>query len=183
MEIKLKKPESIADWLHLYRLYMSAFPKEERKPFALICRMYKKGTTDIWCLMQEGKFAGLGITINGPELILLDYFAIEKKKRQQGVGSAALPVLMDYYGDKGFFLEIESTLEEADNKEQRLRRKAFYLSCGLRELGATACLFGVNMELLGVRCALDYDRYKTFYREYYNQWAADHITPTKERTA
>ena len=179
MEIKLKKPAGVSDWLRLYRLYMSAFPREERKPFSMIRKMYKKGTTDIWCLALDGEFVGLGITINGPDMILLDYFAIEKKKRQQGVGTAALPVLMDYYGDKGFFLEIESTLEEAPNKAQRLRRKAFYLSCGLRELGATACLFGVNMELLGVRCQLDYDGYKTFYRKNYNSWAADHITPVK----
>ena len=85
---------------------------------------------------------------------------------------------MDYYGDKGFFLEIESTLEDAPNKNQRLRRKAFYLSCGLRELHTTAKLYGVNMELLGVRCQLNYDQYKAFYRDNYNQWAADHIAPT-----
>ena len=178
MEVKMKKPESVADWLRLYRLYLSAFPREERKPFGLILRMYRKGTTDVWCLKREGRFVGLGITINGPDLILLDYFAIEKKRRQQGVGSAALPVIVDYYGDKGFFLEIESTLEDAPNKNQRLRRKAFYLSCGLRELHTTAKLFGVNMELLGVRCQLNYDQYKAFYRDNYNQWAADHIAPT-----
>ena len=179
MEVILKKPKGISDWLRLYRLYLSAFPREERKPFGLILRMYKKGTTDVWCLKREGKFAGLGITINGPDLILLDYFAIEKKRRQQGVGSAALPVIVDYYGDKGFFLEIESTLEDAPNKAQRQRRKAFYLSCGLRELHTTAKLFGVNMELLGVRCQLNYDQYKAFYRDNYNQWAADHITPAE----
>ena len=62
MEVILKKPKGISDWLRLYRLYLSAFPREERKPFALILRMYKKGTTDVWCLMREGKFVGLGIT-------------------------------------------------------------------------------------------------------------------------
>ena len=179
MEIKLKKPEGFLRWLRLYCLYRTAFPREERKPFALIRRMYEKGTTDIWCLERDGEFVGLGITINGPELILLDYFAIAKRKRQQGVGSAALPAIVGHYGDKGFFLEIESTLEDAPNKTQRLRRKAFYLSCGLQELGAMACLFGVNMELLGVRCQLNYDQYKAFYRDNYNQWAADHITPVK----
>ena len=179
MEVKMKKPEGISDWLRLYRLYLSAFPREERKPFTMIRRMYRKGTTDVWCLKREDEFVGLGITINGPDLILLDYFAIGKKMRQQGVGSAALPVIVDYYGDKGFFLEIESTLEDAPNKNQRLRRKAFYLSCGLRELHTTAKLFGVNMELLGVRCQLNYDQYKAFYRDNYNQWAADHISPAK----
>ena len=177
MEVKMKKPEGFSDWLRLYRLYLTAFPREERKPFTMIRRMYRKGTTDVWCLKREDEFVGLGITINGPDLILLDYFAIGKKMRQQGVGSAALPVIVDYYGDKGFFLEIESTLEDAPNKNQRLRRKAFYLSCGLRELHTTAKLFGVNMELLGVRCQLNYDQYKAFYRDNYNQWAADHIAP------
>lgn len=179
MVIQMKKPEGFARWLQLYCLYRTAFPRSERKPFSMIRRMYKKGTTDIWCLERDGEFVGLGITINGPDLILLDYFAIGKKNRQQGVGSAALPVLMDFYGDKGFFLEIESTLEDAPNKSQRERRKAFYLSCGLQELGATACLFGVNMELLGVRCRLDYNGYKSFYQTNYNRWAADHISPVK----
>lgn len=179
MVIQMKKPEGFTRWLQLYCLYRTAFPRSERKPVSMILKMYKKGVTDIWCLEREGKFAGLAITINGPDLILLDYFAVSAAHRSEGIGSAALPALMAHYHDKGFFLEIESALEDAPNKIQRERRKAFYLSCGLQELGATACLFGVNMELLGVRCELDYDKYKVFYRDNYNQWAADHITPTK----
>ena len=179
MCVELKKPEGLRRWLQIWRLYRSAFPREERKPFSMIRRMYKKGKTDIWCLEREGEFLGIGITINSPDLILLDYFAIVKHRRQQGVGSAALPAIMEHYGDKGFFLEIESTLEEAANKEQRLRRKAFYLSCGLTELHTQACLFGVNMELLGVRCEMTYHSYKAFYRDHYNSWAAEHITPVK----
>ena len=179
MEILLKKPAGARRWLQLYRLYMTAFPTSERKPVFMILKMYKKGVTDIWCLERDGKFVGLAITINGPHLILLDYFAVSAAHRSEGIGSAALPVLMEHYRDKGFFLEIESTTEDAPNQAQRLRRKAFYLSCGLRELGAKACLFGVNMELLGVRCQLDYDGYKSFYRDNYSQWASDHITPVK----
>jgi len=179
MEILLKKPAGAQRWLQLYRLYMTAFPASERKPVSMILKMYKKGVTDIWCLERDGKFMGLAITINGPHLILLDYFAVSAAHRSEGIGSAALTVLMEHYRDKGFFLEIESTTEDAPNQAQRLRRKAFYLSCGLRELGAKACLFGVNMELLGVRCQLDYDGYKNFYRDNYSQWASDHITPVK----
>lgn len=179
MEILLKKPAGLLRWLQLYRLYMIAFPVSERKPVSMILKMYKKGVTDIWYLEREGKFAGLAITINGPDLILLDYFAVSAAHRSEGIGSAALPALMAHYHDKGFFLEIESTLEDAPNKIQRKRRKAFYLSCGLQELGTTACLFGVNMELLGVRCRLDYDGYRSFYQTNYNRWAADHITPVK----
>lgn len=171
----LKQPAGFA-WLRLYRLYISAFPRAERKPFSMICRMYRAGKTDVWCLEYAGGFAGLGITINGQDMILLDYFAIEKDKRGRGIGTAALKKLMEHYNRKGFFLEIESTFEDAPNAVQRQKRKAFYLAAGLEELGVQAKLFGVNMELLGIRCSFDYPAYRNFYRDNYSQWAADHIS-------
>ena len=172
----LKKPDSFGMWLRLYRLYLAAFPAAERKPFGMIVKMYRSGTTDIWCLERGGKFTGLAITINSPDLILLDYFAIERTCRGEGIGSAALQKLQHFYGDRGLFVEIESTYENAPNQTQREKRKRFYLSAGLEELHVMAKLFGVNMELLGSRCQLDYARYKAFYRDNYNQWAADHIS-------
>lgn len=177
MELKLNKPRGLHRWAQVYLLYLQAFPRAERKPFWMILKIQRRGTTDIWCLERQGSFEGIAITINGPELILLDYFAVRKVSRGQGIGSAALDLLREAYRGKGFFLEIESTLEAASNLQQRLKRKRFYLSCGLEELGARAKLFGVDMELLGNNCSLDYDTYKTFYRDNYNSWAADHITP------
>ena len=180
MNLILRTPASPLDWLHIRLLYRRAFPRSERKPFKMIRRMHRAGRTDVWLAEQDGRFAGLGITINGSDIILLDYLAVHEKCRDKGVGSAFLQALMAKYADKGFFLEIESTLEDAPNRQQRLSRKRFYLSCGLEELGARAKLFGVNMELLGNNCTLDYDTYKAFYRDNYNAWAADHITPADE---
>lgn len=177
MDLQLKKPRGVRQWLQLWRLYLEAFPAAERKPITMILQKSRQGKTDIWCLDRGGKFMGLGITINGPQLVLLDYFAVQKDCRGQGVGAKALDLLQRQYSDRGFFLEIESTLEPAPNAQQRARRKRFYLSCGMQELGTTAKLFGVNMELLGVRCRLDYDGYRQFYAENYSQWAADHIGP------
>lgn len=173
--ILLQKPNRFVQWIKLYRLYLEAFPAAERKPFWMIMKMYRRGTTDIWCVMREGSFVGLAITINSKELILLDYFAVEKACRGNGIGTGALQELQRIYGDRGLFMEIESTLEDAPNLEQREKRKCFYLACGMEELHTTAKLFGVNMELLGSRCKLNYDQYKAFYRDNYNSWAADHI--------
>ena len=177
MEMKLNRPKTLCRWLQVYMLYLQAFPQAERKPFWMILKMYRKGTTDIWCLERKGCFEGIAVTINGTELILLDYFAVRKHSRGQGIGSAALGLLRDAYRGKGFFLEIESTLEAAPNLQQRLKRKQFYLSCGLEELGTRAKLFSVDMELLGNNCSLDYDAYKAFYRDNYNSWAAEHSAP------
>ena len=175
--IQLEKPKNLGNWLRLYRLYMQAFPRAERKPWSMILRMHRKGKTDIWCVKVRSNFAGLAITINSPDVILLDYFAIEKKKRGQSIGTRALKAILAQYADKGFFLEIESTLEDTPDRAMRLSRKKFYLSCGLEEMHTTAFLFGVKMELLGAGCRLDFDGYKSFYATYYNTWAADHIMP------
>ena len=177
MKIALQRPHGAADWLRIFMLYTVAFPRAERKPISMIRRMTKLGKTDTWCLMHSGEFMGLGITINGADTILLDYFAVVKHRRGSGIGTAALHALMEQYGDKGFFLEIESTFEDAPNLAQRRKRKRFYLACGLEELGVQAKLFGVNMEMLGVRCSLSYESYRNFYRDNYNEWAAKHIWP------
>ena len=175
--IFLVKPEGFMDWMKLYWLYLRAFPAAERKPWGMIRKMYRKGKTDIWCLQRNGKFVGLAITINSPKVILLDYFAVSKGCRGQGVGTAALKAILSRYRGKGFFLEIESTFEPVKDQPMRLRRKKFYLSCGLQEMHTTAVLFGVKMELLGVGCHLDFEDYKDFYRYHYNRWAEGHITP------
>ena len=42
-------------------------------------------------------------------------------------------------------------------------------------MGTEADVFGTRMELLGVRCHLDFEDYRSFYREHYSPWAAEHI--------
>ena len=177
--ITLKKPTGIR-WLQLYQLYRTAFPRAERKPFRMIVSMARKGKTDIWCVERDGRFAGLAITINSPELVLLDYFAVSRIHRGEGIGTAALQAVLAHYPDRGLFLEIESTLEPSPNQQQRERRKRFYLAAGLEDLQAEAELFGVRMELMGIHCQLDFESYQTFYRENYSSWVAEHVKPVEK---
>jgi hypothetical protein len=51
------------------------------------------------------------------------------------------------------------------------------VNAGLVPMNTYAKLFGVDMELLGVNCHLDYDEYKEFYLENYGRVAYDNITP------
>lgn len=174
-KLSLTKPKGVLQWLNLYRLYLSAFPSSERKPFSVIANMYRKGTADVWCLEKRGVLLGFASTVNSEELILLDYLAVDKKHRGEGIGSQALSELRSIYLGKGVFAEIESTREPALNREERLKRKQFYLNCGMVPLNVTAVVFGVKMELLGWDCKLDFDGYKAFYRDHYSPWAAEHI--------
>ena len=163
-------------WINIYRLYREAFPKEERKPFSMIVSMSKKGKTDVWYCMDKKRFVGLVITINGPDKILLDYLAVRKKKRGRGYGSDMLKVMRQIYDGKKLFLEIELQDEEAENHEERKRRKQFYMKNGMSEMQVYIKLFGVDMELLGYDCNMTFKEYKEFYRTNYTRWAASHIS-------
>lgn len=174
-KMKIVQAKNIIQKLRIYRLYVSAFPKCERKPFSIILKMQKKGKTDMWYAESGGNFAGMGLTINGDDIILLDYFAICPQRRGKGIGTELLKALRNLYPEKGFFLEIEKVCEDDGNLHERRRRKNFYLAAGMTELGTDAKLFGVDMELLGFDCSLTFDEYREFYRINYGEFAAKNI--------
>lgn len=177
--VVIKAPKGLREWLKVYGLYQSAFPASEKKPFSMIRTMCKKGKSDVWYCVEDGKFAGLVITINGPDEILLDYLAVAKKRRGQGIGSKMLKAMREQYAGKGVFLEIEIVDETAENFEERKRRKQFYLSNGMTPMNVFVELFGVDMELLGFDCCLTFEEYHDFYRDNYNEWAAEHVKQGK----
>lgn len=168
-------PDSLLCLFRIKRLYKKAFPKEERKPFSIILKMQKKGKTDLWYFEEDGRFLGMAATINGEDEVLIDYFAVSGKMRSLGYGTRMLKELVAHYSPRGVFLEIERPSEDAENQEQRLRRKDFYLRAGFVEMGTSAKLFGVDMELLGIGCRLDFDEYRNFYLENYGRFAYDNI--------
>ena len=105
--IKVYKPRGFKQWFEIYKLYQRAFPNGERKPFSIIWEMYRKGKTDVWYCEKDGAFAGLATTINSEKMILLDYFAVSKKLRGGGVGTAFLAEMLKQYDGCGVFGEIE----------------------------------------------------------------------------
>ena len=174
--VKFHTTRGILDIIRIRLLYQEAFPRCERKPFSIILKMARAGKTDLWCFEDEEGFAGLAATINGKEHILIDYLAVAKKRRGTGVGTRMLTALLDHYKDYGVFLEIEEQDETADNNTERVRRKEFYLRAGLVPMDTHVKLFGVDMELLGKNCHLDFDEYREFYLNNYGKFAYDHIT-------
>ena len=98
-----------------------------------------------------------------------------ERKDIDGSAAEILQLMRSHYAGKGVFLEIESVYEECDNKAERIRRKHFYEKCGMTSMEEFVWLFGVKMELMGFDCKLSYEQYHAFYRDNYNQWAADHI--------
>ena len=171
----MKKPSNPLHWLRIYILYLQAFPRYERKPFAIILSMYKKGNTDIWYFEKDGHFAGLVFTVNRADAILIDYLAVCPTIRGSGIGSEILTQMKTIYAPKGIFVEIESVFATCDNIDERLRRKKFYLKNGMTSMKVMVVLFGVEMELLGAGCKLTFDEYFSFYHDVYGSFADKHV--------
>lgn len=167
--MKLVRARTRKQWKEIRKLYESAFPTYEKKPFWLIYWKSKQKKTDVWYLEKNKTFVGLAITVNSPELVLLDYFAIDEKQRGKGFGSESLKTLQKYYKDHKFFLEIESVYEKCENPEERKRRKQFYLKNGMTEMKIMVNLFGTNMEVMGYQCKLDFETYRSVYEYAYGK--------------
>jgi len=173
--MKLRKVQSCKDWRDIKQLYNGAFPANEKKPFWMIRLKNKQNTADVWVLEDENAFAGLAITMNGGDMVLLDYFAVDAGKRGRGIGAQALRILQEKYSGRRFFLEIESVEKASEHQAERLRRKKFYLANGMRELGVNVTLFGVDMELLGYNCDVSFEEYRGLYYNAYGNWAAKNV--------
>lgn len=171
----LKPVTSVFDWWKIKKLYREAFPANERKPFVMIKKKHATKEADVWILDEDGQFIGIAITMNVKDRVLLDYFAIDGKKRGNGYGSASLKLLQEYYRGKRFFLEIERVDVEADNLADRKRRKSFYLANQMTELSVNCKVFGVDMELLGYQCEVSFEEYFEVYDSIYGPWASKHI--------
>ena len=169
MKLELLHPDDQAKKKQIETLYLKAFPKCERFPFHIICQKSREGVTDILSIEEDDQFLGLAITINYEDRVLLDYFAMDDKNRGKGYGSSALKALAQYYEGRRMIIEIETTTQEADNLEERIRRKRFYHKNGITNLGFMADLFGVRMEILSNGTPVTFDEYLELYVETYGE--------------
>lgn len=164
--INLKTNLSKTELKKLKVLYKRAFPKSERKPFAMILRSWCENRGEIYGVFSGDKFAGLVLTLISPNAVLIDYLAILPKFQSQKIGGAVLSNLMQIYKDKAIFCEIEST-ENVWENSLKFRRKRFYLKNGLFDTGIKISLWGVKMELLSTKKEASFDEYFRIYRHAY----------------
>ncbi len=177
MKVKLVTDYSNEILEKLRSLYMSTFPKEERKPFEMMLEKQREGLMELHAIVDEDdEFIGLAIMVLYEGTALLDYFAVEEDKRSRGYGTAALGELQEKYADMRFFLEIESTSEECADKALRKRRKSFYKRNGFGEMDYEVCLFGVNMEVLTHGSKISFEEYYNIYESVFGSRVSGNVS-------
>lgn len=159
----------------LKRLYNQSFPAAEKKPFTMMLKLCREKRMEIFAVVNDennmkwwdkGNFIGLAIFVYYNDLVLLDYFAIDKRLRSNGYGSSALALIKKMFSDRKLFLEIESVYCECDDIDNRKLRRKFYMANGMQSQGYIVELFGVDMEILSVGSSVAYEEYEALYRSF-----------------
>lgn len=152
------KPFNITETANIYHQYMTLdFPKDELKPLFDITTLMQKGLYHTIGLYDDTTLLAYGFLFLSPNIpfCLLDYFAVLKSKRNQGLGHRFCQELRTYLKHffpyiKGIYIECERP-ENAINYHEyniRNRRIAFYLDNQAVLLDIDANLFGVDYNIL-----------------------------------
>lgn len=168
MSFRLKEAITKEQLKCIRKLYKESFPRSEKKPFSMMLKKREEGFFDILAIENEKEqFCGLAIMLLAGDLALLDYLAIAPEYQGGGAGSSTLQELRKRYGDEKIVVEIETTLgeeaEKAENAEERLRRKAFYLRNSMVPMDFLVELFGVKMEILTFGRKITFEEYYRIY--------------------
>ncbi len=156
MNIELVKSKD-EDLQKILEIYTEAFPKEERKPFEIICEHNRIGKAELLSILIDGNVSGMVHTYLFEDFAMVDYFAIHKDKRNLGAGTHVIDLIREKYNGYKIYLEIE----DASIGKMQARRLEFYKRCGLTQVGTYVNLFGVDMELLA------FDDFDVTFSEYF----------------
>ncbi len=149
MKLELIRLQSDSkDRAYFEEVNREAFPPSERLEMDEIFAFAQDTDTDILGIYDEKTPIGFAVLLKNAECAYIYYIAIDKNLRSKGYGGAALGELMEAYSDLQLSLDFEELKEEAENIEQRIRRKNFYLRNGFHETGNYTLLCGERFEVV-----------------------------------
>lgn len=129
MKIRLQTEEEVIK-IYTERMELD-FPPAELKPLETLLKLSREGSYLCYGAYDESKCLAYAYFMKHPKenVILLDYFAVEKAVRGQGYGSCALERFLKQM-EPGITVLIEAeqpdTAEDAQQLKIRRRRIAFY---------------------------------------------------------
>ncbi len=136
MKISFREiPKEKSEYSKLKELYKKAFPRDEILPLWLLKIRSKSENEFFYSIYDEEKFIGLTYLINNENITYVLYLAIDSNNRGKGYGSIVLDKIKEESKQESVVLCIEEIDSNADNYEQRVKRKKFYERNGFMETG------------------------------------------------
>lgn len=144
----------------LKKLYIDAFPAEERAPFFLIMSKAKKGRAEMLTAHDGNEFVGFAYMVCYKDLAYLFYLAVDKDKRGMGYGRKIVEAVKSRYRGRRIFLAREQIDKSAENYEQRVSRRNFYIRCGFKDLPCHIKEASVIYDVMGIGGKVSADEYE-----------------------
>lgn len=117
------------------QVYYEAFPEAERIDFdKLFPKSNYPAEVKLATIVEDQTNVGIILLVDMQSKAFILYLAVDANIRGRGIGRKVLDELKLMYPD-GFILESESLDVDANNREQRLARYAFYERNGLIDTG------------------------------------------------
>lgn len=170
------------DLLHFYKIYRNSFQKGDRFSLPILLFNIFRKSAKCYVAKKDHKMVGFIYLIFYQDMIFILYLAVDKKKRDQGIGSYILHWCFDKYEGKTFYLNIDEVNTKFDDYELRKKRLQFYLKnkLYLTEYFATDSHKG---HILSTNQGFILDRYKELDQKI-SHWfftPVDHIINIKDQ--
>ena len=149
------------DLVKVEKLYQTSFPDDERMPFG---HLLLDSRREIEGIYEDGVFCGFISLFTFKFMTYIAFFAVEMRRRGNGIGSVVLELVHEAKPDNILFLDIEA-IEPTDNESSlRVRRKRFYLNNGFRESGIRYTWNNVAYENMVRYGELTPEMFETFWQ-------------------
>lgn len=133
---------------NLKKLYLEAFPKEERLDFKFLTEKQNEGKGNFLGFYDDEGLVGMMYYAEYKGIVYIFYFAVDPKYRSKGYGKIMLNYMCEKFNEHKIILLVEELDENAENNDQRIRRKNFYLRNAFTGNEQFLVALGINFELL-----------------------------------
>ena len=147
LEMRLIKKGS-PDVSKVEELIHTLFPKSEQIPMAFLLSRAEKDFVDFLAFYNEDEFVGFTYSITNNGVTFIQYLAVDSRVQSKGYGSMILRQIKVQYPNNRLVLNLEMLDEEAENSEQRIKRRAFYAKNGYEDTGIITTVHGNTLDTL-----------------------------------
>ncbi len=151
--------ENNKDYQAIKDLYDSSFPDDERIPWRRIVSELNESRL-MHVYYDDQMFVGLSYIFMHKNVAYLSYLAVSPQLRNRGYGSEILRLIQKEFKDDRIVIDIEIVDPDADNYEERLRRRDFYLHNHFVPTGEGYYFYNVDYELLSCNGIVSADEYR-----------------------
>ena len=148
------------------RLYISAFPKDERLSFFYLKQKARQKSEDIFAVFDDENFVGMTCLVYYENITFIFYLATDERVRNQGYGTRILNEIKNLKPNGRIVLNIEAVDENSKGNKQKTRRKNFYTRNGFVSNGYIFEEEGVLFESLSFGGIVSCEEYTKLLKNY-----------------